>query len=149
MRTVRIAGWILLLIGLLLCISVDWAAVGFLSMGVGLIALQVAEQRRRRVRHAVAIDDEGFHMPLPALTPLRMEAPVVHREPVPGPALEVVRRAEPAKAQLDRSAAAKPVAAKPVSAKTVSAKSAAIRSAAAQRVPAKPALDKPALDKPG
>jgi len=41
MRTVRIAGWILLLIGLLLCISVDWAAVGFLSMGFGLIALQI------------------------------------------------------------------------------------------------------------
>src|SRR5258708_6708310 len=129
MRTVRIAGWILLPIGLLLCISVDWAAVGFLSMGVGLIALQVAEQRRRRVRHAGAVDAEGFNMPLPALTPARMEAPVVHREPVPGPALEVVRRAEPAKAPHDRSAAAEPV-----SAKIVSAKSAAIRSAAAQHV---------------
>src|SRR4051812_22191157 len=109
MRTVRIAGWVLLLIGLLLCISVDWAAPRFLLMGIGLIALQVAEQRRRPARHAVAVDAEGFHMPLPALTPPRMDAPVVLQEPVPGPAREVVRRAEPAKPRHDRPASAKPV----------------------------------------
>ena len=36
----RIAGWILLLIGFLLCISVAWATLGFLLMGVGLVSLR-------------------------------------------------------------------------------------------------------------
>jgi hypothetical protein len=45
---VRIAGWLLLIVGAVLCISIAWAALGFLLMGVGLIALQVAEQNRKR-----------------------------------------------------------------------------------------------------
>ena len=51
---VRLTGWILLLIGAVLCASVAWAAIGFLLMGVGLIALQVAERGRRRADFAVA-----------------------------------------------------------------------------------------------
>ncbi len=43
----RLTGWVLLLIGALLCATIAWAALGFLLMGVGLISLQVAERRRR------------------------------------------------------------------------------------------------------
>jgi hypothetical protein len=49
---VRLTGWILLLIGLLLCATIVWATVGFLLMGVGLIALQVAERRRTKLMAA-------------------------------------------------------------------------------------------------
>lgn len=42
----RLTGWVLLLIGAVLCATISWAALGFLLMGVGLIALQVAERRR-------------------------------------------------------------------------------------------------------
>jgi len=51
---VRIAGWVLLLGGFLLCVSVAWAALGFLLMGVGLISLQVAERNRNRAKLALA-----------------------------------------------------------------------------------------------
>jgi len=51
---VRIAGWILLVFGLALCLSVVWAPVGLLMMGVGLVSLQVAEQKRRKARTAAA-----------------------------------------------------------------------------------------------
>ncbi|QOZ29147.1 hypothetical protein [Bradyrhizobium sp. CCBAU 51753] len=50
----RLTGWILLLIGGLLCATIAWAALGFLLMGVGLIALQVAERRRLRAEVAGA-----------------------------------------------------------------------------------------------
>ncbi|MBR0869850.1 hypothetical protein JQ633_05745 [Bradyrhizobium tropiciagri] len=50
----RLTGWILLLIGALACATIAWAAVGFLLMGVGLIALQVAERRKRRAEVAPA-----------------------------------------------------------------------------------------------
>ncbi|MCC8938983.1 hypothetical protein H8A99_21520, partial [Bradyrhizobium sp. Arg68] len=50
----RLTGWILLLIGGLLCATIAWAALGFLLMGVGLIALQVAERRRLGAEAAVA-----------------------------------------------------------------------------------------------
>jgi hypothetical protein len=51
---VRIAGWVLLVGGFLLCASVAWAALGFLLMGVGLISLQVAERNRNRAKLALA-----------------------------------------------------------------------------------------------
>ncbi|NEV01884.1 hypothetical protein [Bradyrhizobium uaiense] len=44
----RLTGWVLLLIGGLLCATISWAALGFLLMGIGLISLQVAERRRRQ-----------------------------------------------------------------------------------------------------
>ncbi|WP_143271704.1 hypothetical protein [Bradyrhizobium mercantei] len=50
----RLTGWVLLLIGGLLCATISWAALGFLLMGVGLIALQVAERRRRPAGDAAA-----------------------------------------------------------------------------------------------
>jgi hypothetical protein len=43
----RIAGAFLLLGGLLLCISIIWAAVGFLMMGFGLICLLIAERKKQ------------------------------------------------------------------------------------------------------
>jgi hypothetical protein len=51
-RLVRIAGWVLLVGGFLLCASIAWAALGFLLMGVGLISLLVAEQNRNRAKLA-------------------------------------------------------------------------------------------------
>ena len=54
----RIIGWILLVAGFFLCVSIVWAAVGFLLMGVGLILLLVAEQNRRRARSANALSGE-------------------------------------------------------------------------------------------
>lgn len=50
----RIAGWVLLVGGFLLCVSVAWAALGFLLMGVGLISLQVAERNRNRAKLVLA-----------------------------------------------------------------------------------------------
>jgi hypothetical protein len=44
----RIAGATLLVIGFLLCVSVAWAAIGFLAMGFGLILLLIAEERKKK-----------------------------------------------------------------------------------------------------
>jgi hypothetical protein len=44
----RITGWLLLIVGALLCVSIVWAAIGFLMMGFGLICLLIAENRRKR-----------------------------------------------------------------------------------------------------
>jgi hypothetical protein len=43
-RSMRVAGWVLLVGGFLLCVSI-LAALGFLLMGFGLIFLQIAEQK--------------------------------------------------------------------------------------------------------
>ncbi len=43
-RSMRLAGWVLLVGGVLLCVSILSAALGFLFMGFGLIFLQIAEQ---------------------------------------------------------------------------------------------------------
>ena len=58
----RLTGWVLLLIGGLLCATISWAALGFLLMGIGLISLQVAE-RRRRPDDAVPAGAGGFTPP--------------------------------------------------------------------------------------
>ena len=59
----RLTGWVLLLIGGLLCATISWAALGFLLMGIGLISLQVAERRRRREDRAVPAGTTGFTPP--------------------------------------------------------------------------------------
>jgi hypothetical protein len=46
-RSMRIAGWVLLVSGFLLCVSILSAALGFLLMGFGLIFLQIAEQKNK------------------------------------------------------------------------------------------------------
>jgi hypothetical protein len=60
---VRIAGWVLLFGGFVLCASVAWAALGFLLMGVGLISLQVAERNRNRAMLALAARTERLAAP--------------------------------------------------------------------------------------
>jgi hypothetical protein len=53
----RILGWLLLVGGLLLCVSVLWAAPGFFCMGIGLIFLQIAERKRRRTELTASPSD--------------------------------------------------------------------------------------------
>lgn len=80
---VRLTGWILLLIGLLLCATISWAALGFLLMGIGLIALQVAERRPHRADTALATTS-GFTPPLvgAGLQPPVLD-PVAPQDPAP------------------------------------------------------------------
>ena len=40
----RLFGFVLLIVGFLLCVSIAWAALGFLMMGFGLICLLIAER---------------------------------------------------------------------------------------------------------
>lgn len=49
----RIAGWLLLIVGTLLCVSIVWATIGFLMMGLGLICLLIAEKRTKRATTVV------------------------------------------------------------------------------------------------
>ncbi|MCA6125004.1 hypothetical protein J6500_24370 [Bradyrhizobium sp. WSM 1704] len=50
--------------GALATATIAWAAIGFLLMGVALIALQVAERRRRRADAAPAAPATGFTPPV-------------------------------------------------------------------------------------
>ena len=42
-------GSVLLIVGFLLCVSIAWAALGFLMMGLGLICLLIAEERKKKL----------------------------------------------------------------------------------------------------
>jgi len=75
---VRIAGWILLIAGALLCATLVWATVGFLLMGIGLLSLLVAENNRKRASHAAARKPERADRP--GVAPPPIPEPVVHRE---------------------------------------------------------------------
>ena len=55
----RILGWLLLVGGLLLCVSILWAAPGFFCMGLGLIFLQIAERKRRKAKSADSPSDQS------------------------------------------------------------------------------------------
>src|SRR5258705_3454212 len=55
----RISGWLLLVGGLLLCVSILWAAPGFFCMGLGLIFLQIAERKRRKAKSAAWSSDQS------------------------------------------------------------------------------------------
>jgi hypothetical protein len=48
----RVLGAVLLVSGFLLCLSIAWAAPGFVMMGVALICLLVAEDRNKRLQLA-------------------------------------------------------------------------------------------------
>jgi hypothetical protein len=53
----RLFGLVLLIGGFLLCVSIVWAALGFLMMGLGLICLLIAERsRNRRISRADVSD---------------------------------------------------------------------------------------------
>lgn len=79
----RIAGWVLLVGGLLLCVSISWAALGFLLMGVGLISLQVAERNRSRAKLALASRAERLAAPteVPAGPSRTAQAPTATLRP--------------------------------------------------------------------
>ena len=74
---VRIAGWIMLIAGALLCATLVWATIGFLLMGVGLLALLVAENNRKR---ASASAPSGERAGQPMAVPLPVPGSVVYRE---------------------------------------------------------------------
>src|SRR5262245_36897952 len=65
----RIAGSTLLVIGFLLCVSIAWAAIGFIAMGFGLILLLIVEERKRSVLHLERIAAQPD--PLEAQQPVR------------------------------------------------------------------------------
>ncbi|MCA1455618.1 hypothetical protein I6F35_20800 [Bradyrhizobium sp. BRP22] len=96
----RIAGWVLLLAGFVLCLSVAWAALGFLLMGIGLVSLQVDERKRRKAEEAAAIAVAGPDAsPEPAAAlaeapPVHAEAAPATPEPPPLPAAEATQRAD-------------------------------------------------------
>src|SRR6266550_3679534 len=46
-QSMRIVGWVLLVGGFMLCVSVLLAALGFVFMGFGLICLQIAERNNK------------------------------------------------------------------------------------------------------
>ena len=50
----RVLGAVLLVGGVLLCVSIVWAALGFFMMGAGLIFLLVAEERSKRLERAIS-----------------------------------------------------------------------------------------------
>jgi hypothetical protein len=84
---VRVAGWILLIAGALLCATLVWATVGFLLMGVGLLSLLVAENNRKRAGHAAVHQPRTSHASArqhdrvdSVVAPPPVPEPVVHRE---------------------------------------------------------------------
>jgi hypothetical protein len=90
----RILGWLFLVGGSLLCASILWAALGFVCMGLGLIFLQIAEQKRRRVKSAASpFDQSRPHVepaPVPEATravvpPIRDDGARAGRENATGP----------------------------------------------------------------
>jgi hypothetical protein len=84
----RILGWLLLVGGLLLCVSILWAAPGFFCMGVGLIFLQIAEQKRRRAKSAASPSDQSEPQVEPAPVPEATRAlvpPIVDEDAGAGP----------------------------------------------------------------
>jgi len=80
---VRVAGWIFLIAGALLCATLVWATLGFLLMGVGLLSLLVAENNRKRASRLVL---KGARVDKPAAPPIPEPepAPVVLHEPPMG-----------------------------------------------------------------
>jgi hypothetical protein len=70
----RVAGWVLLVGGFLLCVSILSAALGFLFMGFGLIFLQIAEQEDKSPATADA-SRSGQSEPEPEPPPPRALAP--------------------------------------------------------------------------
>ncbi len=69
----RVAGATLLVIGFLLCVSVAWAAIGFLAMGFGLIFLLIAEERKKAA--ALRLENSEIE-PMPMGPPQSIAAPV-------------------------------------------------------------------------
>ena len=78
----RVAGWISLIAGGLLCATLVWAPLGFLLMGVGLLSLLAAENKRKRIVRSGAWDahvDQSIVAPPPMAAP--MPEPDLRHEP--------------------------------------------------------------------
>ena len=73
-------------------------------MGVGLVALQVAEQNRRRAELALVARVENFDASPVAVEPPRAEEPVIQREIAPAPVRRTTRRFNPGGSPYDREA---------------------------------------------
>ena len=73
-------------------------------MGVGLVALQVAEQNRRRARLALVTGSESFDLQREEVTAPRTEEPVVQRAIAPAPVRRATRRFDPDRSPYDREA---------------------------------------------
>src|SRR5438445_11397547 len=89
----RIAGWLLLVVGTLLCVSIVWATIGFLMMGLGLICLLIAEKRTKR---ATAVAKPPRKATQPPATPREPRFQPVEVRPAPAPAPVPKPRTTPA-----------------------------------------------------
>ncbi|WP_130229468.1 hypothetical protein [Bradyrhizobium sp. Leo121] len=93
----RIAGWVLLLTGFVLCLTVAWAALGFLLMGIGLVSLQVAERKRRKSEKTESAALDARPKPAIALAevpPANAETVPITPEPPPLPAPQTTSSAD-------------------------------------------------------
>ncbi len=87
----------------MLCVSVAWAALGFLLMAVGLIALQVAEKKQKRARNP-AVGGKALDT-LPRATPVIQPAQAVAGPQIaPVPARGAPRYASPGTSSYDKEA---------------------------------------------
>jgi hypothetical protein len=91
----RIAGWVLLLAGFVLCLSVAWAALGFLLMGFGLVSLQVGERKRRKAEKAAAVAVAGLDARPEPAAPVAVAAPTHAEDVALAPQPPPVAEAEP------------------------------------------------------
>src|SRR5665213_4127150 len=80
----RLFGFVLLIAGFLLCVSIVWAALGFLMMGFCLICLLIAERNRKRAPKSdvsgIAAEPPIAAAPKPAKAVARQQ-PAVFLEP--------------------------------------------------------------------
>jgi hypothetical protein len=75
----RLVGAGLLVGGFLLCVSIAWAALGFLMMGGGLICLLVAEERSKRARLVIE-PKHGFESRDATRSVAYLQRPPTYRE---------------------------------------------------------------------
>jgi hypothetical protein len=83
----RLLGSALLVSGVLLCISIVWAAIGFFMMGLGLICLLIAEERSKRFQKSAAarLDESDATRKEPRLSAARTVTPVSTEDFFPDP----------------------------------------------------------------
>jgi len=70
----RISGYLLLILGFLLCLTIVWSPVGFLMMSLGLICLMIVAERKKRIK-AIATNDFDID------APQARHSPEAQREP--------------------------------------------------------------------
>ncbi|WJR81424.1 hypothetical protein [Bradyrhizobium sp. NP1] len=85
----RIGGAILLVAGVLLCLTIVWATIGFLMMGFGLICLNLAELRQKRLVPLARKRSENTSVARPSSQADRKEPELVVRREAPPPAASI------------------------------------------------------------